>query len=82
MSKSFAVLLPLVALIAVMAVIQFGTDALVDQAASEPSSFPTMTPFVSPLCGKDNRNCSDEDFILDWQEPQPFKGLSLPNQPR
>jgi len=78
MNKQFPALLPLIALLGVIAILRLGVGSVVNEASRQPAVFPTAAPFASPLCGQDNRNCSWQGFESNWQTPQPFKGLTRP----
>jgi hypothetical protein len=80
MDKPIFLFLPLVAFILAVAAVRFGYGAVVDSVNNQPAAFPTAQPFVSPICGPNNRNCNWEGFNFSG-EPKPFKGLQFSEPP-
>jgi hypothetical protein len=79
MGKPLAVILPFVAVFLGLAVFNLGVSTVFREASNQPAVFPTVAPLQSPLCGKNNRDCT---FDYDWQKTPPFKGLTLTDPPR
>jgi len=82
MDKPLFLLLPFGAFLLGLAALQFGYGAVVDRVNNQQPAFPTAQPFVSPVCGHDNRNCNWQAFDTNWQQPPPQRGLMWPEPPR
>jgi hypothetical protein len=82
MDKPYEVILPVLAFLLVLAALRFGYGTVVDEVRNQPPAFPTSQPFVSPVCGPNNRNCSWQAFDTNWQQPPPQRGLMWPEPPR
>jgi hypothetical protein len=80
MTSPLTLVLACAAFLLILYAFRSGAGSVANEVASQPPVFPTVTPFVSPLCGKDNRGCTLN--LDDWQRPPSNKGLILTNPPR